>query len=352
MTFQGSVRHDGYSDTALPNSPKRRWGRRFDGAVSYPLIARGRVVVEAFSRRPKPGARLFGLRAADGRPIWSHALGDSHAGLAYDAGRVFVIESEGHLSAFAIATGRRLWEREMPNFSGYGSPPVAAKGLVYLAGGQFGQDVYALSAADGRIVWEAGTVGDSSPALSDDTVFVSGDCGTNAFDRLTGAPRWSNVECSGGGTSTPVFQADRVWVKDAGSEIEPNPGVVLDAATGTAVRRFSAGTVPAFRGNIGVFVHQRRLVAENASTGATVWRFTGDGLLSSAPLIVRGRAFVGSLKGRLYALRLASGHVVWKRGVGSALEGPKEDFTSSSSGLAAGEGRLVVPAGDTLVAFG
>ena len=62
--------------------------------------------------------------------------------------------------------------------------------------------------------------------------------------------------------------------------------------------------------------------------------------IDSSPAIAGGRVFVGSNDGRLYALDLASGKVVWEHDEGAAL--------SASPALAAGrivigstEGRLL-----------
>ena len=63
--------------------------------------------------------------------------------------------------------------------------------------------------------------------------------------------------------------------------------------------------------------------------------------------------YVGSSSGELYGLNVANGAVVWSTNVGSAIQKPDEQNGNKPlTGLGAGRGLLVVPAGDTLVAYG
>lgn len=66
-------------------------------------------------------------------------------------------------------------------------------------------------------------------------------------------------------------------------------------------------------------------------TGRTRWRRFCGGPVRFAPAIAGGRVFVGSDDGRVQALDLRDGHVVW-----SATPGPDEPWIS-------GNGRLVSP---------
>ena len=63
--------------------------------------------------------------------------------------------------------------------------------------------------------------------------------------------------------------------------------------------------------------------------------------------------YVGSSSGELYGLNATSGSVVWSTNVGAAISAPDEQTVSQPlTGLGAGRGLLVVPAGDNLVAYG
>jgi hypothetical protein len=55
----------------------------------------------------------------------------------------------------------------------------------------------------------------------------------------------------------------------------------------------------------------------------------------------------------IYGLSLAKGKVVWSASAGAGIPGPDEQNVSQPlTGLGAGQGLLVVPAGDQLVAYG
>ena len=72
---------------------------------------------------------------------------------------------------------------------------------------------------------------------------------------------------------------------------------------------FQAGPAPAFAGKIGLHLNGSTLQA--TSGRRTLWKFSGDGGLDSAPIVVGARVFVGSSIGMLYGLDLRSGRVVW-----------------------------------------
>ncbi|MBV8805876.1 MAG: PQQ-binding-like beta-propeller repeat protein, partial [Sinobacteraceae bacterium] len=70
------------------------------------------------------------------------------------------------------------------------------------------------------------------------------------------------------------------------------------------------------------------------------WSFAGDGGLVNSPVVVNNYVFVGSSSGKLYALNAASGAVQQTWSLGAA-----------PTALSAGDGLLVVPAGNTVNAF-
>src|SRR5205085_1445535 len=94
------------------------------------------------------------------------------------------------------------------------------------------------------------------------------------------------------------------------------------------------------------------LVAKNVAGLSDAWSFTGDGELSTAPLVVNGMVFEGSASGRIYARRIKNGHGVWHADMGAEIPHPDEASSRLLTGLGAGDGLLVVPAVDRLVAYG
>jgi outer membrane protein assembly factor BamB len=322
------------------------------GPVSYPLIADGRVFVTvADIPNFAYGTTLYALDQATGATLWSQTISGTYywSNAAYDAGRVFVVNFDGLLRAFDAASGALDWAVQLPGQYAFSSPPTADGGVVYTGGAGSGGTLYAVSESDGAVLWtQPVSNGDkSSPALSATDVFVSYACGlVYAFDRTRGQPRWFNDgPCSGGGGKTAVYHAGRVYARDfTGNEI-------LDASTGSLLGTFQAGPAPAFAGKIGLFLNGSTLQANSGRR--TLWTFSGDGGLDTAPIVVGSTAFVGSSSGMLYGLDLRRGQVVWSTDVGAGIPGPDEQNVSQPlTGLGAGQGLLVVPAGNRLAAYG
>jgi outer membrane protein assembly factor BamB len=353
VAYQIGASHDGFSgDTTVVPPLAQRWSRDLGGSVSYPLIAGGRVFVTAVTNPGGTyGTTLYALDGATGATLWSQPLVHTYywSNAAYDAGRVFVVDYDGLMQAFDAATGTRLWSTDLPGQYAFSSPPTAQGGIVYTGGAGSGGTVYAVSQSDGAVLWtQPVSNGDnSSPALSPTSMFVSYACGlVYAFDRVTGDPRWfNNGPCSGGGGKTPVYHDGLVYARDFfGNE-------VLDADTGALRGSFQADRAPAFAGRTGLFLAGSTLRA--MSGRRTLWTFSGDGGLITAPIVVQSTVYVGSSSGMLYGLDLRRGRVVWSTNVGAGVSGPDEQNVSQPlAGLGAGQGLLVVPAGNLLAAYG
>jgi outer membrane protein assembly factor BamB len=350
--YQIGVSHNGYSgDTTILPPLAHRWSHTFTGPVSYPLIADGKVFVTVADTGGISGSNLYALNQATGAILWSQPLGGTYnwSNAAYDAGRVFAVNSDGLMQAFDAATGSLDWSAKMPGQYLFSSPPTASGGIVYTGGAGSGGTVYAVSESNGALLWTQPVEnGDhSSPALSGSGVFVSYACGlVYAFDPVSGTRQWfSNGPCEGGGGKTPVYNAGLVYARDP-----INGNKILNASTGALVGTFQADPAPAFDGNIGLFLSAGTLRAIEG--GTTLWSFAGDGGLDTAPIAVGGTVYEGSSSGMLYGLNAASGKVVWSTNVGSGIPAPDEQNISQPlTGLGAGQGLLVVPAGDQLAAY-
>jgi outer membrane protein assembly factor BamB len=75
--------------------------------------------------------------------------------------------------------------------------------------------------------------------------------------------------------------------------------------------------------------------------------------LVTAPIAVNNYVFVGSTSGNLYALNATTGAQVWTKNLGAAIAGPATggNANQGATGLSAGDGLLIVPAGNTVNAF-
>jgi len=356
VTWQNNPTHDGF-DPASPLVPPLRlkWSRDLSANgvtfISYPLIAQGLVFVTTTTNQ---GRALMALDEHTGATVWSRSLNGTWAfvNAAYDSGKVFVINFDGLLKAFDAATGALLWSVNAG--SNCTSPPTAANGIVFTSGAG---NVYSVNEANGAVLWTMPVNGGdhSSPAVTLGGVFVSY-VGPQAyaFSPITGQQLW-HYSCGfeGGGGKTPVVHAAQLYVRD--SYCTPANGLVLNANTGALIRGFRSNRPPAFLENLGLFLQNGTLSGVNSTNGQILWSFTGDGMLTSAPLVVNQTIYVGSNSGMLYGLN-SNGQQVWSTQVGAEIGAPDEQNTTLTTGLGAGDGLLIVPAGSNprniLAAYG
>ena len=128
----------------------------------------------------------------------------------------------------------------------------------------------------------------------------------------------------------------------------PTSGIYVNATTGAQLGTFTADVVPAVNSTTGFFLQSGTLNAQSLTDYSTLWSFRGDGGLVTSPIIVENAVIVGSSSGQVYALDAATGAQLWTANVGGAISAGNGNVISA---LAAGDGLLVVPAGNTLSAF-
>ena len=267
-------------------------------------------------------------------------------GAAYDSGRVFAVNFSGLLRGFDATTGAQVWTRQLQG-QAFTSPPTASAGTVYVSGVS---TLYAVNVQDGTIKWSTPNAGgdQSAPAVTSTGVFVSYSCHNAwALTPSTGSVIWHHTtNCLGGGGRTPVFYNGRVYIRDGSDTL------ALHAGAGIPMAQMTSLPAPAFNGSTGFFLNVSTLEARDITTGALKWSFTGDGNLSSPPIIVNGIVYIGSTSGKLYGLDETTGTNVWTGTVGAQVNRPDEhNLSEPLTGLGAGEGLIVVPASSLLVAF-
>lgn len=230
-----------------------------------PTVAGNRVFVGA-------GTHVYAFRLATGARLWNRQLNeDLSSFLACAQGRLFVASYYGEtgpnvsLRALSASTGATLW-RSTAIGGVYGGGPAVKDGIVYVAGNASGSEgggavLAAFRASDGHELWSrnAGDDVHSLPAVDNSWVYTGTiDGAVHAFARDTGQPLWTSAE---------PYESPEIW-----SSISSANGV-LYLTTESSVR------------------------ALNAATGAVLWSYapTGDtgGALMSSVAVVDGRAYVG-----------------------------------------------------------
>ena len=354
VAYQIDPSHAGQTASSDTLPLTRKWSVNLGGAISYLIIAGDRVFVTV-ANASSYGTQLYALDAATGQTVWGPvAINGTYfwSAAAYDSSTLFVLNYNGLLQAFDANSGTLKWTTQLSGQSSFTSPPTAENGIVYVGGAGSGGTLYAVDESSGKPLWTRPVAnGDhSAPTVNQGSVYVSYSCpNVYAVSAVDGALNWEYPNpptCSGGGGRTSVYAGGRLYARDS-------TGYVLDGATGNLIGNFPNGTIPAFVGNIGFVTTGGKLVEFNATNGATLGTFSGDANLTSAPLVVSGRIFVGSASGNLYAVDGNNLTTVWSGNVGAAIPAPDEQNVSQPlTGLNAGDGVLVVPAGSVLVAYG
>ena len=215
-----------------------------------------------------------------------------------------------------------------------------------------GSTLFAVSELTGAILWTTPMpdIGLETPAVTGSGVYLSDGCTTVDDDPSTGTPIWSTSgACLGSAGLLPIIANGIAYVPGGANYYG---GVTLNAQTGATLGSYQADTVPAIAATEGFFLQSGTLNAIDLASNTVVWSFTGDGSLTGAPILVNGDVFVSSSTGALYALDAATGAVAWTTTLPSPADsGMGYDTTMPYSGIAAGQGLLVVPAGNTVTAY-
>jgi outer membrane protein assembly factor BamB len=347
-------------DPTLTPPLVRVWKVDFSQPVSYPLIAGGLVYVVVAGAYPSGDSSLVALDAQTGAGAWGPAYIGKAYSLAFDNGRIFTLDSDTFVTAFDAMTGQRIWRNQLvkPPYAGEATAaPTAYRGIVYAS---VSNGVTAADERDGTVLWWQTVWGGdiSSPAVSDLGAFASYFCGQNyANDRISGMPLWHNAgPCTGADGATPVLYDGTLFTRDD----FPPGNLRLDATNGAVEGPLASTLAPAFHGSRGYYVSETAwpgeptgtLSAVDLTSQAVQWTFSGDGALSTAPVVVGGQVIVGSRKGTVFGVDETSGALSWSDDTGAPLVGEgTQAATPSVVAIGAAEGIVVVPAGSSLVGY-
>ena len=348
VAYQMNPAHTGavsFNNLSLPSASA--WSVGVGGSPSYALIVGGRVFVTVSVS--SGNSQLLALNASTGATLWGPVALSGLVNLAYDSGHLFAVSGSTTsqiIAALDPATGNSQWSATVPG-DWFTEPPVAADGIVYTTNAG---DVTAFDEGSGAKLW-SGSIGgtDGIVAVTADGVYGSSPCTATNLHPLLGTVLWSqNSGCEGGGGSTPVVTSGVMYSPDSSAG---SSGTVFDAETGNVKGTYSASVIPAFSSTSGFFLNSGTLQGLALSNNQVLWSFAGDGQLSTAPIVVNNYVFIGSGSGNLYALDATTGAQVWSKNLGAAIPATNEYGVVLYTGLAAGDGLLVVPNGTKVTAY-
>ena len=348
VAYQMNPAHTGavnFQNLLLPSGST--WSVDVGGPPSYALIVGGRVFVTVAVAGNN--SQLVALNASTGATLWGPIALSGLVNVAYDAGRLFVVSGSTTtqiIAALDPATGNSQWSATVPG-GWFTEPPVAADGTVYAINAGL---VTAFDESSGTTLWSASVGGtDGIVAVTPDGVYGSSSCTATNLHPVLGIVLWGhNSGCSGGGGSTPVVASGVLYSPDSSAS---SSGTVFDAESGTVTGTYAASLIPAFTSTNGFFLTNGTLQGVARSNNQVLWSFAGDGQLSSAPIVVNNYVFIGSAGGNLYALDATTGAQAWSKNLGAAIPYSTEYGVVMYTGLAAGDGLLVVPNGTKVTAY-
>lgn len=217
-----------------------------------------------------------------------------------DSGKLYVMDVDGVVRAYAADSGRPLWQtatatearkgKSRGNITArFGGGVSVEEGKAFAANGL--GDVVALDANTGAVLWRKKPGGPlrGAPTLANDSVYVlSQDNQLFALNQSDGATTWTQ---SGSLETQGVF------------------GVAAPAvAQGTVVAGFSSGELNAYRYENGRTLWGDALARSSMSTSVSS---LAD--IDAEPVIDQGRAYAIGQGGRMVSLELLTGQRLWEQ---------------------------------------
>lgn len=338
-TFMLNPAHDGNIKLKGFNPPlKLKWSRDLGGNVTYPLIANGRIYVTT-DRNPDNGngSTVYALDLHNGDILWQQGIGGTYnnATMTYDHGQVFALDDAGHLYGFDGETGTPGLNIHLGDEYSTNEPPVADRGTIYASE----QGVYAIDEETGAEKWHQFYSWGTFPALGGKNLFTENGSWLYSTSQK-GKTNWHQTDTGG----APAFYKGRIYT---------TYGNVIDAGTSEVVTTlppvdrlmaFWSDKTTDYR----LGISNGQLSAIDVNTGTVAWTFSGDSTLITAPIVINDRIAVGSSAGTLYLVDAATGTQRWSQTVPAGI---------SATGwipwisMAAGDGALAVPGGNSLTVF-
>jgi len=234
------------------------------------------------------------------------------------------------LVAVSLADRTELWRTTLGETSRSGVTIEGANAFV----GDQGGTVYAVSLESGTITWSAEMDGrvDSAVAVADgQVVAVARNTDTAqvvvaAFDESTGERSWpaQAIQANSTAGTAPSAGGGSLFIGSADRRVR-----ALDAENGTerwatlALSLFSPATSLAFDDD-GVFAADIAggLYRLDAADGGRRWSYQlNEVVLRSSPVVSGSSVLLGLGDGRLVAVDVASGHLVWESAPSAGLVG-------------------------------
>lgn len=350
-TFHGNIARTGVYESPGPKqSGSLKWAFKTEGPIfGSPAVADGVVFIGSAD------TNLYAVDQKTGQQKWKFKTAEPIASSPAAAnGIVYFGSYDGGFYAVDAATGVRKWrflteyerrfeakgihgnlpkQQNMPDaYDVFTSSPAVYKNRVYFGSGD--GNVYAVDAQTGVLQWKFETkdVVHSSPSIANNTVYIgSWDSYLYALDADTGAEKWrfkageDMVDFNQVGfTSSPAVVDGTVYIGCRDAHL-----YAIDAATGRKKWDYPTNkawvtVTPAVRDGVVYFAtgDTRKFIALDVKNGRLKFIMdTKTGTISS-PVLAGDLAYIAALNGRLYAIDIQAGKIVWEFQTESAKQDP------------------------------
>lgn len=251
--------------------------------------------------------RLVAMDSATGDVLWERQLSSvtvTTPAVTPDA--VYVAVRDGRLLAVDRRDGAELWSFQVDSAS-FASPAVY-RGVVYA--GSWNGTLYAVDAQDGRMLWTFAADGSivAPPAFQGDLMALATDDGlVYVIDLITGRKRliFDTVNAL---TESPVFTGDYFLIGTGRGRLAAVDWSKLEYPLERALR--------SWRQQFFIW----GLQAEPPLPKGLAWgRVLARDSALSGPAVLDGVAYAGSRDGRLLALSIADGTLLWEYDTGALI---------------------------------
>jgi outer membrane protein assembly factor BamB len=287
----GNTPNKSYGHLALATSPGRLWTASIEGSsnrrrlAASPVIGGGRLYVMGTD------GTVSAFNAATGARVWSQSFsieGDGAnavfgGGASYDNGKVYVTTGVGDVAALDAATGKQIW-KVRPAGPLRGSPTIAFNAVYVMTQNN---ELHALNAADGTVLWsesgsqgQAGIFGVAAPAAGQGTVIAGYSTGELvAYRYENGRTLWSDAL--------------------ARTSISTQVGTLTDVDADPIIDR----------GLVFALGQGGRMAAYELVSGQRIWELNLAGI--STPAVAGDWVFTLTNEGKLLCIARTSGKVRW-----------------------------------------
>jgi hypothetical protein len=333
-TFGGNVRHDGFNATETGTPPLTlAWTAPLGSGQIAAAASDGNAiyVTETLHSVSSNVTNGWALSPADGTILWTHHLGSAFSAgqVTVDRGHLYVAHvgsSEGaQMDSLVATTGALVWTSVFDaQWDEYWAPLVVG-GRIYFDGGRFG-GLYGADQATGTQLFFAmeGQASDWSPLSLNGEIYTFVDAQLEMLDPVSGATLkaaagpWSGNDFDP--FMTPVSDGTNIFVVSPPSLVafSPSIGSALWTAAGGSTNTTACMGEPAVANGVVYALCDGGLRAHDATTGAVLWTFAGDGTLSYPPVVAGHYVYVAS-DADAYAVDVTTQAQVWTTSPGGWL---------------------------------